>query len=248
MGIAADTRSIRWNRLVGTGISRGTRTGDHGVLHLDFGAVSEDQVRNAQEPNGILDEEDRNPRDGTFIVDKEDTGLDGLFNDMEIGDGDDPNGDDYEFDEARVSPDYTRINGTEGNKLEDTEDLDGNGLLDRTEEYFSLSISLDEFSEFIEGEYLNGWRLYRLPLDGDHVSRFGNADWSNIEYCRLWGTGWEDQEEVEVQIASIDVVGSTWLSQGVSSAAGEPVSDDRFRVKVRNNKEDPEYEPPVRSR
>lgn len=217
--------------------------GDTGVLHFDFGAVSEDQVRGAAESNGILDEEDRNPRDGTFIVRDEDTGLDGLFNEQESGSGDDPNNDDYDYDETRPQ-DYTRINGTEGNALEDTEDLDGNGQLDRTEDYFSFRVSLDEFSEFVEGEYLNGWRLYRLPLEGDHVSRFGNADWSNIEYCRLWGTGWEYQEEVEVQVASIDIVGSTWLSQGVSTVSGDPVSDDRFRVKVRNNKEDPEYEPP----
>jgi hypothetical protein len=221
--------------------------GEVGVLHVDIGDISEDQVRKGQEPNNLLDSEDSNPADGTFIARDEDTGLDGLYSSQEPGysssTNPDPADDDFDYDETNYE-DYTKVNKTEENRREDTEDLDGNGQLDVSSNYFSYRLPLSGQSAFVEGEYLNGWRLYRIPLEG-YEREVGNADLSNVEYCRIWVDELANiDEEVWIQIAGLEIVGSNWLSEGIQATDGAPSSDERFRIKVRNNKENPEYTPP----
>ncbi len=218
--------------------------GPSGILHVDLGAVSEDQVRRGRPGNGILDTEDRSPRDGEFYAPLEDTGLDGLFDPDEPGEGPDPSGDNYPDERTRHPQDYTKINGEEGNQRDDTEDLNRNGTLDVQEAYFSFEIPLSGTSPFLEAEYLNGWRLFRIPLRGDHASRQGNPTWSNVEYCRISVDNLATVGDVWVQIASLDVVGNTWQSLGIRTPEGTPSPTEAFRVKVRSNKHDAEYVPP----
>ncbi len=60
---------------------------NHLKLHIDLGRVSEDMMRAPnQPPNGVLDSEDKIPRDGQLTVvgsNNEDTGYDGLLDDDE---------------------------------------------------------------------------------------------------------------------------------------------------------------------
>jgi hypothetical protein len=110
--------------------------GDRGKLHVDLGTISEDQI-----PNGELNTEDV-PEAGFLygngiLEKKEDTGLDGVFDEEEtvavtypdgttdtLGYGDqelkefnrdpqDPHSDNWHYENQ--SNDYSRINGTEGN-------------------------------------------------------------------------------------------------------------------------------------
>lgn len=218
--------------------------GETGRLHVDLGALSEDQARDGLGGNGVLDTEDQHPRDGVWQALYEDTGLDGLFDRDEPGEGPDPAGDNYPDESTRNPRDYTRINGAEGNQREDTEDLDGNGQLDVNQAYHSFTLPLSGNSPFVEAEYRSGWKLFRIPLRGDHVDVTGSPAWSSIEYCRIWVEGLTAPDSCWVQVASLEVVGSTWRSSGVETPEGAASATEQFRVKVRNNKDDAAYVPP----
>src|SRR5439155_19956692 len=204
-------------------------------LHIDFGRVSEDALweRNAL-PNDRLDTEDKN---GDTKLDKdEDTGLDGLHNEQEPGftGANDPNGDDYHY--TTGSPDYSGINGTENNSKDDpngrpdTEDLNLDGHLDKDNDYFEATVDLSDTTYVavdVARDYPghpvvtknpnNGWRLFRIPLDGPAFHTVGRPSWDNIKHARLWLDGMT--APTNLQIAGIELVGSRWLPR--------PLSDDQ---------------------
>ncbi|MCD4650747.1 MAG: hypothetical protein K8S56_03050, partial [Candidatus Cloacimonetes bacterium] len=101
-------------------------------VHINMGSISENFYNG---PGGLSspDTEDVN-MDGS-LNDGEDTGLDGI---PDSGAGDDPY-DNYNKDKDSATGDYPGINGTEGNMLLDSEDLDENGSLDLTDSYFEYS-------------------------------------------------------------------------------------------------------------
>jgi len=103
------------------------------ILTVDLGDINEDFYT---EYGGLnrLNTEDAN-MDGVLTFD-EDIGLDGIKHG-------DP-GTILRLAHANIDSlgDYPGINGTEGNGVLDTEDLNGNGVLDQLDRYFSYSISL----------------------------------------------------------------------------------------------------------
>jgi hypothetical protein len=137
-------------------------------LHIDLGAVSEDQQRAPNiPPNNIMDSEDQPPRDNQLVVTdekNEDTGYDGRLNAVESRDTipdlttvtpADPQGDDFAPPDNRFKdwdPRKWRVtNGTEGNKnvfpLPDTEDLNLNNALDVQQSYFEYTIDLGDTAQ-----------------------------------------------------------------------------------------------------
>ncbi len=123
---------------------------DQGKLIIDFGQVDEDQVRFdvTGQLVGVnkLDTEDRN-YDGRLDI-GEDTGLDGVAGkDGANVEGDDGNDDFYRSAEGQFI-DSRRINNTEGNNQGqvgdnfDTEDLNRNDALDRTERVYRIKLDL----------------------------------------------------------------------------------------------------------
>lgn len=249
-----------------------------GTLHVDLGQIREDVI-----PNGRLDTEDKlrnGQRDGILDED-EDTGLDTLMNRQESGHDEysDPNGDDFEYksEDRSLRYDYTRINGTEGNiddpdrgRRPDTEDINYNGIVDLVDNYFEYTIDLSS-TDWVEGTFNNGWRLYRIPLKDSsttYYSEVGNPDWNTIQFSRIWVTS---PESSLVQIASVQLVGNKWLNSGVSSAehkeksvrgmehqgpfAGSadylnlqdqitPEKESKFEIFVSNTHENADYYPP----
>lgn len=177
-----------------------------GVFRMDLGSISEDFYP-LMAPNDELDTEDVDvPPDG-FDFD-EDVGLDNVEGDDGQAVPGDDGDDDYWFDYG--SGDYSGINGTEGNERLDTEDLNGNGYLDRDNTYWMLTIDLSDTtylvqdnSEIVPGNY---WRLYRIPLD-EAISVGGMADWGVIKSARFW-VGALSVGSGEIMIGSMDVVGS----------------------------------------
>ncbi len=150
-----------------TGVPEPRVRGHHLKLHVDLGAVSEDQQRAPDEPpNGQLDSEDKLPRDNQLVVtdaNNEDTGYDGRLDaeerdslktprDLTTATPEDPEGDDFsrpvdgldEIDPRR----FRGTNGTEGSKVifpyPDTEDLNLNNAIDRNENYFEYTIDLGD--------------------------------------------------------------------------------------------------------
>ena len=174
--------------------------GDDAVLNIDLGKISEDII-----PNGRLDTEDKNSND--LLDEGEDTGIDGIFDMEEPGynNGDDPDNDDFNF----AAGHYEKVNGLEKNglyggyKIPDTEDLNRNFTLDKTNNYFSYLVPLDMekiLATKITEAGGNGWIQLKIPIDLPDL-RVGAPDKSKIETMRLWITNTD--QPVYIRIAQI---------------------------------------------
>jgi hypothetical protein len=231
-----------------------------GSLYVDLGYVSEDQLRRGRaegdslvfKGEGILNTEDAN-YDGVLDND-EDTGIDGVEGDDDRWTYDpflpdslqDDGNDDFFYDEGE----FERINGTEDNNFLDTEDLDGDGVLNRVEYFFripfDLSKNLGYGPEIVEQR--GNWKLYRIPLrDPAYVSEQSTGaekpDWRRIKYARLWVTGFTEDSELE--IASLNIVGNKWIERDVGSRDGSPVSPvEQVITGYVNLRENAEYDHP----
>ena len=177
-----------------------------------------------------------------------------LINAYSDVDPQDPNGDNWDYSEG--SNDYSRINGTEKNALDagrypDTEDLDRTGFLDRTNDFFTKSISIQDTTYFA-GETKRdgvptGWQLFRVPLaDFDQSDESQQREWNNINHLRLSLTG-VDQSAM-LQIAKLELVGNEWQELGVAANSTAKFSkedaDSIFAVSVINTDDNADYRPP----
>ena len=146
----------------------------------------------------------------------------------------DPEGDNWKYDSQRNKNDYRHINGTENNKKDvesgdrpDTEDLNGNGVLDRRNNYYHYEINLSSGDYEVVGTQNEGWRQLRVPLFGPHVGRVGLPDSSRIEYARLMlssGPRPEVEDPVRAEIALVEIVGNKWQEDDVVRL------DERFPI------------------
>ena len=138
---------------------------------------------------------------------------------------DDPEGDNWKYDSQRNQNDYSHINGTEGNKKDvesgdrpDTEDLNGNGVLDRRNSYYHYEIDLSASHYEVAGTQNEGWRQLRVPLFGPHVERVGLPDSTRIEYVRLMLSSEprsDAADTVRAEIALVEIVGNKWQEDEV---------------------------------
>lgn len=212
--------------------------GNAGVLHIDVGKdIPEDQMRRNSKAQlvgrGKWDTEDRNGNDKLDSGEGEDTGLDTIMGvDGENVDGDDGN-DDYKYENN--SNDYSRINGTEGNKgAPDDEDIDRNDILNSQSNYFSYYVDLTTISSdpYCIVKNQSGWYLLRIPLKAFEMNEVGSSQWEHIKYARLWVEGLP--KSGEVNIAAFDVVGNKWRHSG----------SDSVKITIKNTYEDKDYTPP----
>lgn len=234
-----------------------------GVLHVDLGRVSEDAFWNpVAPPNGTLDTEDKNGDNKLDVG--EDTGLDRTANRDEPGydpaSNPDPSGDDYHYDSNHPN-DYSHINGTEGNgqgdpnARPDTEDLDLNGVLDTQNDYFEASIDLAT-SNFVAIDVArdyptanlradNGWRLFRIPIEGTAFQRYGSPNWDSIKHLRFWLSDFAGNttNNVNVQIGGIELVGNRWLRVPITDSSQVARGVD-LDVRTVDNKETKGYTAP----
>ena len=195
-----------------------------------------------------------NEEDGLTYQDYFSSGEINLINSSSDVDVNDPNGDNWDYVEG--SSDYTKVNGTEGNgtgdriqaggKYPDSEDLDQSGFLDRTNDYFTKTISLDD-STYVAGSTVvngleTGWKLIRIPLS--HFSKVQDITLSEIKYVRLVVSGIDQPSQLE--IAKIELVGNAWQEMGTSFVDEEEytVQDSTFLVTVVNDEDNPDYIPP----
>jgi len=218
-----------------------------GTFHIDLGSISEDFYP-LMAPNGELDTEDVDVPPNGFDAD-EDVGLDTVAGDDGAGVPGDDGDDDYSYEYG--SDDYSSINGTEGNERLDTEDLNGNGYVDKDSSFWTLEVDLSDTaylvqdnSELVAG---NHWRKYRIPL-GDALSVNGISAWTSVKSARIWMDGLPVGAG-EVMIGSMDIIGSQWEPQPIVDGDGVVVPDEQlgdmgFRVGSKNTKEDVDYVPP----
>jgi hypothetical protein len=216
--------------------------GRPGRLHGELGRFSEDALW-ARRPvdcttgeilgepigpaDGVMDFEDKDDDGHLDFSDDcdEDTGRDGIkqgpsnagcdffFHDSE--EYSDPAGTDPEVCEA-----FSQINGTEYNGRLDSEDLDGDGVLDLREFCFSYCIDLadttyiatDVSRDFASASVIwphalaTGWRLICIALrDEPILAEVNFPAWNEIRQIRLWITGLPRQHRI--QIGAIRIVG-----------------------------------------
>ncbi len=241
-------------------------------LHLSLGRVSEDAFWSPSEaPNLKLDTEDKN-FDGKLDLGSgeddpnfEDTGLDGIVNKNEPGynatTNPDPNQDNYDYDVRNNANDFSTINRFERNGLgeanarPDTEDLNRNTILDSNNNYYEASIDLAD-TQFVaidvpvlypSASYTNvkadnGWRLFRIPINGDTFRPVGSPSWQNIQHLRLWVSGIE--RPIKIQVGGVEFAGSRWLEAAILDP-DMTARDVELDVRSRNNKDDAGiYQPP----
>tara|TARA_S200000501_G_scaffold378534_1_gene441689 strand:- start:464 stop:6634 length:6171 start_codon:yes stop_codon:yes gene_type:complete len=166
----------------------------------------------------------------------------------------DPNKDNWNYVEG--SQNYENVNGTENNgtgdriqtggKYPDTEDLDRSGFLDKTNDYFTKTISLNDSTYVAGSSEVNGvetgWKLVRIPIS--HFDKIQDITLSEIKYVRLVVSGVE--EPTQLEIAKIELVGNAWQELGTSLANQEnyTAQDSTFIVSVINDEDNPNYVPP----
>lgn len=154
-----------------------------------------------------------------------------------------------------------RANCTRGNGLVDTEDLDGNGILDAHDgALFRYVIRLDATSPYrVRGPSGTGtdFSLYRIPLRGPGAVPIGGATeatWSYIKHLRLTVAGdASGPRGATVRLARMRIVGSRWTKRDVHGIArgiygdepGQGTAATRFRVGPVSRVTDGEsYSPP----
>lgn len=159
--------------------------------------------------------------DGDNILDAEDKNKDQLLSHGEdIG---------WEFSEGGTV--VTRV-GKGNNKL-DSEDLDGDGVLDKIENYFTVDITNKESykSSRLPPKTNPGWMLYTIPCKdfenkGDMVKE---ELWKIIKHLRLRVEG---SGSGNVYIDYISLSGNKWKEFG---------SEESIKVKSLNSEDNPEY-------
>ncbi len=197
--------------------------------------------------NGGLDTEDLN-FNGVLSSD-EDTGLDNFWDDEENPpESGDPNMDNYYYNgDDPPSIRYDKINGTQNNNLLDTEDLNRNGVLDRSNSFFRVNIPVDNEDYIVSGPNENGWMLLEIPLEDTSIVSVpgfvaGIPTWEKISYARLWVDNFANADTV--QIFDLEIVGNRWEEKGILAAdsIAPPVfPSEKMYVSTVNNKDNPEY-------
>ncbi|MFQ5750666.1 MAG: cell surface protein SprA [bacterium] len=140
----------------------------------------------------------------------------------------------------------------EGGRRPDTEDINGNGILDRANSYFSYSFSLNKSAKdtslIVGGNPPAGWFLYRIPFDIASVdTSYGSPNVTQIEYVRIWVDEVEDfSRPLTFRIAEINMVGSEWKELGTTDdefnfASLTIQSDSTVAITQINTHENAEY-------
>ena len=176
-------------------------------MYIDLGDVSED-FYTENGGRGILNTEDgivSGRKTGTLHA-VDDIGLSGI----PVGQ---PGFDPFDiFSEKEINGEFPFINGTARNGVLDTEDLNGNGVLDTLERMFRYQVTLgDTLTSFFQNEY-NGWHLYRIPLYNnpfmEQISSVASQpDLKRISFVRMW---FETETLAKVRLVYVDIVGNKW--------------------------------------
>ncbi len=171
---------------------------------MDIGEISEDII-----PNNRADYEDLN-QNGKFELGEsynEDRGLDQLADSQEPEyepiNNTDPNHDNYLFGANRWN--YETINFHEGNGIMDTEDINGNLVLDTLNNYYSYEISLDTLSnQYLALRYPErDWMQLKIPLNS-YFEKTGNPSVNDLNQIRFWFVG--NGTGLNVSIAEIKFI------------------------------------------
>jgi len=218
------------------------------VMRIDLGDINEDFYTEFG-GLGVLNNEDINA-DGVLTLD-EDLGLDMKGRDTP---GADPNDISPTTIQNEHYESYPGINGTEGNRVLDTEDLDGNGILNQVDRYFSYSFAVTG-SEHLVNVNHSQWRLYRIPLHDPNIYTIVNNSGTGVQpsmqrisFARIT---LETDIAARVYIADMAIVGNKWQDFGVRDFNNTQLQEDvvtslgtSYLSGIVNNQTNSRYRPP----
>ncbi len=182
---------------------------DDVTLYLNVGAVNEDT-----DADGRLDSEDLpqtlEDTNGDNIVDALDLDLENLPDALRYrGNGELDTGEDvgWRYDGA-FQPESLGAD----NQILDSEDLNGDGVLDSVDAYFQIAVPLNEIpNEWVKSKNSNGWTFLSIPLseflpEGSRVPSL-----VFVQHFRLWlMKNRPGNVKGTFQWASIEIVGNRW--------------------------------------
>jgi hypothetical protein len=122
-----------------------------------------------------------------------------------------------------------RANCTRGNGIPDSEDLDGNGVLQAEDgALFRYVVTLDRLSPYLVRDTMatgTAFRLYRIPLrNGAPINGASDATWRFIRHLRVTVAGQPAGQQTLV-LARMRLVGSRWTKRDVHGVLGGLLGD-----------------------
>ena len=123
-----------------------------------------------------------------------------------------------------------RSNCTRGNGVNDTEDLDGNGILDENDgPYHRFTVRLDGLSPYVVSDTTQtgtGFRLYRIPLrSGAAVNGAVEGTWRFVKHLRMTVAGAASGNRRQITIARMRIIGSRWTKRDVDGVLSGLIGD-----------------------
>ena len=186
---------------------------DDVTLYLNIGAVSEDSDADKR-----LDSEDLpqslDDTNGDNVVDALDLDLENLPADQQNrANGQIDIGEDVGW---LFDSEFQPESFGENNDILDSEDLNGDGVLDTIDAYFQVAIPLNEIpNEWIKGKNTNGWTFLSIPLETFVPEGTRLPSLVFVQHFRMWlMKNRPGNVKGTFQWASIEIVGNRW-QQGV---------------------------------
>lgn len=101
----------------------------------------------------------------------------------------------------------------------DTEDLDGNGILEQNDgSYFRYTIPLDKITPYLVRDYDQTgtfYQLYRIPLRSGTAVGATQASWRFVKHLRMTVTSATARPVDQIVIARMKIVGSRWVKRDI---------------------------------
>ena len=207
-------------------------------LHVSLGVVSEDSNGDA-----ILNSEDKN---GDFVLNgTEDTGINNDGNAFWGANGA------ITLDDGHGNTAYPGPGGT----LLNTEDMNGNGVLDQDNRVVDFAFPVDQ-----SGADANGWKFVKIPISftgpaGDLPSGFSGAsrvtksysalppDKAVVRHVGLWLEGTPGgQSAGHLRVETLQVTGNRWLLR-TTPGTNLAVDSSRFNVSAISQEINTGYQP-----
>ena len=210
--------------------------GDSDVtLHIDLGVVSEDS-----DLDNRLDTEDLPPElediNGDGKIDTLDLDLENLPASQKFrANGSLDTGEDVGWE---YSAGFQPAQVGSSNTVLDTEDLNGDGVLDAIDAYLEIKIPLNDIpEEWLKRQHPNGWTFLSIPLSAatSEGTRLPNLGY--VQHLRFWlQKNRSGAVTGKFEWASIEVVGVQW-ERGVVTRNDAITNDaaERFTVGTKDN-------------
>ena len=197
---------------------------DEVTLHLNLGIVNEDVDADQR-----LDSEDLpetlTDTNGDQTVDALDLDLENLSDmDRYRGNGVLDTGEDIGW--GLNSPLERTAIGV-GNQILDSEDLNGDGVLDTIDAYFEVSIPLNEIpNEWIKSKNTNGWMFLSIPLSEFAPTGSRVPSLVFVQHFRFWlSKNAPGPVEGILQWTDIEIVGNKWKQGVITRQSTQPTPD-----------------------